>query len=291
MFEPGQRPRRQRVRGCSCLITTLLLLVVAGGLVWFELPPIRDLFHTGAPLTISVPTSSTLLIHNDARNNSELLPREAAHIHIHAGKSDNEVLIQATNIPTVGVSLINYRQNQDHTLTFIDIDRTYKGSIEITVPARTNIQLDSYENGADLAGLAGRLVLNTYKGNIHISRTTLTGPSFFSSYQGAIVADHVILKYASSFKSYRGDITFQGVLAPQGDHFFYTYNGAITLLLPVTSSFSVDAYTYKNQFITDFPGLRPNNRSLQGTIGHVPQAHLHLFTYQNTIKIQRSAEG
>lgn len=286
----SQQYPRSRARGCSCLVLTICVLVLSGGLAWFSLPPVRDLFHNGAPITISVPNSSTLFINNDARNGSLLLKRDAAHIHIHAGASDNKVLIRATNIPIIGESLISYHQNADPALTFIDVNRNYRGSIDIEVPVHTNIHLDSYENGVDIDGLTGRFVLNSYQGSIHVSHSTLSGPSLLTSYQGSIVADTVILKYASSFKSYQGDITFQGVPAPEGDHFFYTYNGAITLMLPATSSFSVDAYTYTNLFTTDFSGLQAGNRTLQGTIGQSPRTHLHLFTYQNAIKIQRSKE-
>lgn len=279
--------RRRRSGYGIGLVLVLVLIVSLGIAAWSGLLPVQNLLHNG-PITITTSNAPTLIISNDASNSNSLIQRDAAPIHIIGSSIRGRVIIQATNIPLIGFPLLSYRQTSDHAVTFLHVDYHYSGIIAITVPRDVSIRLDSYGNGAEISGVTGRLVFTTYTGNIHVSNSIFSGPSLLQSYKGSLNLENVALKYPGSFESYQGDITFQGELAPLGDYFLSTYQGAIVLKLPASSSFTVDASTYQHTVITDFPRLPSGQPELHGSVGSSPRASIHLYTYQNTITLQQS---
>lgn len=281
-------PVRRRA-GCRPWIVLFLIVVVLLGVgIWSGILPVLNLFHSSGPITLTTSAAPTLIISNNARNSNSLRQREAAPVRIVGGNTRGKIVIEATNIPLIGDSRIAYRQTQDHAVTFFTVDYRYQGSITITVPPESTIRLDSYENSADISGVTGRLVVTMYTGSIHLSNCILSGPSLLKSYKGTLSLEHVTLKSSSTFESYLGNITFQGELAPPWHYFFSTYQGAIVVKMPATSSFVVDASTYQHMITSDFPGLPSAQSQLQGNVGALPGAYLHLYTYQNTISLQRS---
>jgi hypothetical protein len=283
--QSGTSPTRSRRNsGCriGCLFLLVLIFSLLGLAIWRGFFPF---VHIG-PKSISVGNSPVILINNEAYNRNSLRRSDPAPVRIHAGSMPDVVKISASNIPFVGAFPISYRQSLDRLVTVIKVDSGYRGSIDITVPQGASIKYDSHESGIAIDGLTGRVAINVYKGHIHVSNCAFSGPSLLKSYQGELVLQGVTLKYASSFESYEGAISFHGSLAPQGQHFFSSYKGAVSLKLPGFSSFVVDAYSYADHITTDFSGLQRQERELHGSIGQNPRAHLYLSSYESGITLE-----
>jgi hypothetical protein len=295
---PYGRPRARRQRsGCLTVLSLLLLLIgLVGAASWIGwLPiPVRSWVHIG-PENISLAHSSTLYIRNKANQvSSSFRLHDPALVRIQGGNLDDTIQVSVANVWVIGDSHMIATRSADQSITYLTIDYYYKGTIDITVPTNINIIYESHESGIEVKGITGRLLINSYQGNIALSNSTLTGPSLLKGYNGNIAAQNVTLKAPCSFETYNGAVTFQGSLAPQGHHFFNSYKGAITLTLPSNAAFTVEAENYQNSINSDFPGLpsvRPGTSTtrLSGSVGKAPYSYLHLSTYQNSITLQKGA--
>ncbi len=121
---------------------------------------------------------------------------------------------------------------------------------DITVPARSSLELSTNAGKLIVQGIEGQIQLKTDAGTIEVSQTILQGWSLL--------------------KTNAGSITFSGTVAATGDYEMSTDLGSVKASLATTSSFFLDAHTDLGSVSTNLPLIQPQKNRLLGQIGRGP---------------------
>jgi hypothetical protein len=300
------RSSQQRINPWPWILLLLLICFILGGTgVGFLLYSTHSLNHTvptnnlssglpaditqtatvnKGPTTIAVGTHPTIVMDNSFGG-----------IHIHVGSASDKVIIQAidqNNSPITGS--IPYQQSSDgHTITINVGVEMNVSVIDVTVPAQTDLKLNTNGDDITVVGVSGQMSLTTNGGAITLSLDILNGLSTENTNGGSINANQVALRGQVSFKTNTDSITFNGTLDPKGSYRFETNTGAIDITLPLKSSFHLDVNTNTGTANTDFPGLQAifSNVSSSGDahadVGSRPRANVTLKTNTGSITLHK----
>lgn len=177
-------------------------------------------------------------------------------------------------------------------------------SVELEVPIGTVLELASTNGAVKITGRGGDTVVKTTNGSITVkeSRSRLrlhttngsiqveegTGPLELTTSNGSIkaTAEQAVLQAQST----NGGIDFRGTLADE-EQIFKTSNGRVTLTLPATAQFQLDAKTSNGKIRTDFTLTKKDasgKGQLRGEVGVAPACTIKIQTSNGSIDIKKS---
>ncbi len=261
-----ERRRRQNpLRGYLGCLTLLLCLVGISGLAsaLFGFPLI-----TG-PTVIQVSSHPTLIVESETYTDSVI---NKPVIRIHTGEQNGQILIQSHRLLGLPFGFAEkYWESSDHETVIYDYSSMPRatGIFDITVPAQTNLKIDTNSWGVQVEGMTGQMVLTSNGGDLTVTNCHLSAPSLFRDNSGAI--------------------SFQGSLEGNGAFQFNDNGGPITATLPQNANVHIDAVTNSGTMTSHVPQLRVqsnyNGFELHGNIGTTPDAGLTLSNNSGPIVI------
>jgi hypothetical protein len=235
MYNMATLPRRRRRNPLAGII---LLLIVLGGAGFF-------VYKAQTGNSISVDSGATLFI-------DECI----GFVHIHAGTSNNQVVLQGLGSTFVPSS---HAQDSD-TIIISGCD------LDITVPKSINININA--DAIEVFGVSGQMKLSTNGGSIILVQDTLQGKSELHNNGGPTV--------------------FQGSIASGASPTFDSNGGSLDISLPGDAAFHVKAEGNIDTFTTNFPDLATiDNHTLDASVGSSPQATLTLAVNGSSIILHK----
>jgi DUF4097 and DUF4098 domain-containing protein YvlB len=154
---------------------------------------------------------------------------------------------------------------------------------KIRVPDGATVYLRGSNGQVRVVGVEGGVDAKTSNGAINIkgasgavALATSNGPISCEATDAVVVADSV-----------NGPIEFRGSLAP-GHSSLHTSNGRVTVKLPSSQTFRIDAKTTNGRVSTDFDlnsGRSSRGKALSGTVGDDHQAEMKVRTSNGGIRI------
>lgn len=137
---------------------------------------------------------------------------------------------------------------------------------EITVPATAAVAVKDHKSRLEIAGLAGDLRLDTYKGEAKV--TGLTGALDLETYKGDVRVE------SSAAKEIRAE----------------TYKGEVTLILPKNADFDLDAELgrrgdLRSDFSLTSTVRRDHDRKMRAVVGR-GGPRVDLETYKGTFRLE-----
>jgi DUF4097 and DUF4098 domain-containing protein YvlB len=159
-------------------------------------------------------------------------------------------------------------------------------SATLKVPSGAVLELRSSNGTVTVLGQTGDVTINTSNGKISVDGSR--GQLKLDTSNGSIEAsaDQAVVNARTS----NGAITFKGALA-QGNHTLRTSNGKITLTLPASASFKLDAETSNGKVSSDFAVTRTGgsrDSELRGTVGDNPATSIELRTSNGGIELRKN---
>lgn len=279
----GQRTRR-RGRGCLGCLGSLVLLVVLFALISYGF---GLTFHWG-PTTIQVGSNPTLVVESVSNPHSQLF--------IHAGPTNGQIVIQPVRPLNFPFGLAErYWETNDQQTVIYDLGINASGTFDITVPAQTNLKVDTNNAALLVDGITGQMHLETNSGNLIVKNSTLLGPSLIRSNGGDLQATRDHLHGSVTFDNNSAGITFQGSLDPAGNYHFTCNGNPITLTLPQNTAVQVNASTNGGSINSTIPGARAQQSgsgfALQASLGTAPRAQLTLYNNGGSITLNEQGEA
>ncbi|HXL38100.1 MAG TPA: DUF4097 family beta strand repeat-containing protein, partial [Ktedonobacteraceae bacterium] len=218
-----QRPYRRRGRGpwIWIILAFIIISLMSGGWRSFNGPafdrnPVEQKQMMGKPIDYTVTGQATIVI-NDPNGNVTVIQ----------GKSNNDVIIQPINGNNFSGNPNDNQPvtSQDGNTINASVPDGQQGSgdLQVLVPQGSNLQLQTNSGNITVQGVDGQMTLTTNDGSIDTSNDVLSGSSTISTNSG--------------------DINFDGTFDTPGTTQFQTTNGEITVTVPSSSAFHVDAST------------------------------------------------
>lgn len=261
----GQQRRRAPGRGRLGCLATLLVLFLLGWLA----SALIGLSLVWGPTVIPVSSHPTLIVESDVYNNSVI---NKPVLHIHAGGPSGQIIIRPDRLLNIPFGFPErYQESSDHKTVIYDYDLPIDagGTFDITVPALTDLKVDTNSWGLQVEGVTGQMILTTNSGALTVSNCHLSGPSLLRSNGGAI--------------------TFQSTLDPGGIAQFDNNSGPITVNLPQSANVHLDAAATNGTITSNISqaSVQPSGSGaeLHTDLGAAPRAILSLFNNQGTITI------
>ena len=214
--------------------------------------------------TLSGNTPPTLNVNNDVGS-----------VHIQPGSSSNNVHVKVTKSGGNPNDIqIKYSQNGNTvtvTIKRINTNSTTKADADITVPNKSNLQV---QNGT---------------GDIAV--TGIEGKSSLTNGTGSIEATQVKLSSDSKLQTSTGSVNFSGSIGGSGNYQFQSNTGDVNVSLPSDASFHVNANTNTGDISSDFSDVAVERNivgaSASGNIGSTPSATITLTTNTGSIRLQK----
>jgi Putative adhesin len=229
-FRQPQYRRRGRGPWFWIICAIILISLMSGGLGFphtrFGNSPIEE-----KPIHYTVKGQPTIVI-NDT---------DGA-IHVVAGKSNNDVTIQAVRqnnfFGNPNDMQVKYDQNGNKISA--NVQESGPGSVDlnVTVPQGTNLQLKTDSGDINIDGVNGQMNLKTDSGNIHALNDTLSD--------------------SSSITTNSGDINFAGTIGTSGSYQFQTDSGSVNLNGLGASEFHLVASTNSGSINVPGVSVQPN---------------------------------
>jgi hypothetical protein len=168
-----------------------------------------------------------------------------ANVTVIEGQSNN-VIIQAVNGNSFPGNPNDIQQNISQNVNTINADIPNSQDLLVTVPTGTNLSLNAGSGTINVKGVDGQMTLVADDGTINASNDTLSG--------------------SSSLTTNSGEINFDGTISAGGNYQFITTSGTVTVALPTSPAFHVNATT--NSGSINIPGVQ-NNSSVTHATGNV----------------------
>jgi hypothetical protein len=213
--------------------------------------------------TVSENTPPKLIVNNDVGSVNVQPANNSDSIHVKVTKSGGN----SSDIQT------NY--NQDGNTVTITIKRTNansttKADADITVPAKSDLQLQNGTGDITVTGITGQMSLINGTGSIDATQVTLTSDSHLQASTGSV--------------SFNGSIG-------SGNYQFQSNTGNVAVSLPSNASFHVNANTDVGSITSDFSEVMTQQNvagaSASGSVGNAPSATITLTTNTGSIEIQK----
>ena len=213
--------------------------------------------------TLSGDTQPTLIVNNDVGS-----------IHVEPGSSSNNVHVKVKKSGGNPDDIkVNYSQNGNTvtvTIKRVNTSSTTKADADITVPNKSNLQLQNGTGDIEVTGIEGKLLLTNGTGSIN--------------------ATQVKLSSNSQLQTGTGSVNFSGSI-DGGNYQFQSNTGDVEVSLPSDASFHVNANTDTGSISSDFSGVAIERNivgaSASGTIGSTPSATITLTTNTGSIHLQK----
>lgn len=263
---------RRRIWPWIVFIVVLLVVVVSGGTFFLV---VSQGYHLGtaSPATqrYAVSTNPTIVLKNDTGS-----------IHVQAGASSTDVIIQVTRHPSWWGNAddmnVTYAQDTASNTVAVTVERpgniaafgSSSVDFDLTVPGTADLQLKTNTGSIDVSGVSGQQVLTSNTGSVHVSGGTLSGNS--------------------QLLTNTGSVSFTGSMDRTGTYRLQTNTGSINVTIPGTSIFHVDASTDTGTINTSFPTVVVVRRQFTGAeahsdVGGVPHAIITLTTNTGSINL------
>ncbi len=260
-----QRRRRNRGRGCLGCFATLLLIVLVGWLV----SSLAGLPLVWGPTVVQVGPHPTLIIESQVYDQSVI---NKPLLHIYAGGQNGQIRIQPVRPLGIPFGLPElYQESSDHETVIYDYNLSgdQAGTFDITVPALTDLKVDTNSWNVLVEGVTGQMVLTSNSGSLTVNNCQFTGPSLLRDNNGAI--------------------TFQGTLDPHGTTRFDDNGGPILVKLAQSANVHLDAITNAGSITSTLPQTRVQSSvsgfELHADMGTAPRATLTLSNNQGNITL------
>lgn len=254
-----ERPRRRRTGRIAILIVLIILLVGGLGITIRMLNP--------TPVSTSTETRT---FHLSTGTQPTLIVSDTnGFVHVYPG-AENAVTIMTTKVGDgFGASPDNFKVSYSQSGNIItiqvsndsihpfDFSTASQADLDVTVPARSDLKLDTNSGEISVAGIQGKMTL--------------------TSNSGSLQATDVSLKSASLLSTNSGSITMRGSIGTLGRYMFQANSGAVDVILPRTASFHANLTSNSGTITNDFPiaparGSDPTGRAVSGDVGSSPQA-------------------
>ena len=213
--------------------------------------------------TVSENTPPKLIVNNDVGSVNVQPANNSNSIHVKVTKSGGK----PSDIQT------NYNQSGDTvtiTIKRTDANSTTKADADITVPAKSDLQLQNGTGDITVTGITGQMSLINGTGSIDATQVTLTSDSHLQASTGSV--------------SFNGSIG-------SGNYQFQSNTGNVAVSLPSNASFHVNANTDVGSITSDFSEVMTQQNvagaSASGSVGNAPSATITLTTNTGSIEIQK----
>ena len=239
-----QRPYSRRGRGpwFWIILAFIIFSLIGGGSRFgrsfgsgdgpgFNQGPINQAQVMGQPIDYSVNGLATVVI-NDMN----------ADVTVVEGQS-NTVIIQAVNGNSFPGNPNDIQQSISQNGNSINAEIQNSQDLLVSVPSGTNLSLNTGSGTINVKGVAGQMTLVADDGTINASDDTLSG--------------------SSSLTTNSGDINFDGTISAGGNYQFITTSGTVTVALPTSPAFHIDATT--NSGSINIPGVQNNSSGTHAT--------------------------
>jgi hypothetical protein len=231
----------------------------------------------------------------------------AGRIEVTAG-SDNVISVRAE---LRDIRRINYEAVQSGNEVIVTAEKigkwwfpagNTKADIYVTVPANTELRLETTDGAIEIRGTMaggildtsnGAIVLRDVKGDFDASTTngavdidTIDGTALIKTSNGRVTVQEA--RGAFNLKTTNGNVTFSGELTPGGSSRLVTTNGRIEVELTGTPSIKIDASTTNGEIKhPDVPILTTKAKTdhVVGTIG-AGEAELYIQTTNGDVNIK-----
>lgn len=254
-----ERPRRRRTGRIAILIALIILLVGGLGITIRLLnpTPVRITTETRT-FNLSAGTQPTLVVSD---NNG--------FVRVHPGAGNTMAVLATKKGDGFGASpddfKVSYSQS-GNTITIqvsndsihpFDFSTASQADLDVTVPARSDLKLDTNSGEISVAGIQGKMTL--------------------TSNSGSLQATDVSLKSVSLLSTNSGSITMRGSIDTVGRYTFQANSGGVDVILPRHTSFHADLTSNSGNITNDFPIASAHQsgstgRTVSGDVGSSPQA-------------------
>jgi len=208
------------------------------------------------------------------------------------------------------------------------IDRVYGSDLEIRVPIRASLEIDSLSSSVQIVGVLGEITINTVRGRVKVDGTPRelsveTGSGDIIVEVGSATQEIDLISGSGSVEltahesevsvetvggnitvvgrglrdtsldSTAGSIRFTGDLVGVNDYDFETFNGNIMVVVPADVSATFDVSTFAGGIENDF-GFEPRS-SERGKTGKRLEfevgdgaADVYIKTFNGSVEIRKS---
>ncbi len=281
--------RTQRARrGCfprpGCLVTLAILLVLAIG----SYTTFAHSWPIFGPTSITVAAHPTLVI--ESQRYEEV---DQPAIRVHAGSDAHTMIFQVMSPGNISLpwnfGISNIQQNSDSSVIVLGDDPVYGRTFDVTVPADTDVRIYSDSASINLSGLTGQVDVNSNNASITLTDCHVQGTSLLHSNSGAITVTQSTLAGSVALSNNDGPITFNSAIDSTGSYVFENNQGSISVTLPQSASFHVDAKTNGGSISTNYAAIHVQNNEAHASVGNAPQAVVTLTTNNGTITLNKGA--
>lgn len=166
------------------------------------------------------------------------------------------------------------------------VNKSVSVSLDITVPGRTNLELETHNGAVVIADITGDVRATTHNGKVTTER--VIGSTVLETHNGSISCRQT--SGDAKLKTHNGSVkAFYAESAPPvSDISIVTSNGSIELQAPPDLSAQIEASTHNGSINTDLPITligKVSKSRLAGTIGS-GEGRLHLETHNGSIRIR-----
>ncbi len=214
--------------------------------------------------TVSGNTPPKLIVNNDVGSVNVQPANNSDSIHVKVTKSGGK----SSDIQT------NYDQSGNTvtiTIKRTNANSTTKADADITVPTKSDLQLQNGTGDITVTGITGQMSLINGTGSIDATQITLTNDSHLQ---------------AST-----GNVSFKGSIIDSGNYQFQSNTGNVAVSLPSNASFHVNANTDVGSITSDFSEVMTQQNiagaSASGSVGNAPSATITLTTNTGSIELQK----
>jgi hypothetical protein len=213
--------------------------------------------------TLSASTPSKLIVNNDVGSVDVQPANNSNSIHVKVTKSQGNPSDIQTNYSQSGNTVTI-------TIKRIDTNSTAKADAEITLPTKSDLQLQNGTGDIGVTGIEGQMLLTDGTGSIKATQVKLTSNS--------------------QLQTGTGNVNFSGSIG-SGNYQFQSSTGNVDVSLPSNASFRVNATTSVGNIASDFSSVQVQQNmvgaSASGNVGSAPSATITLTTATGSIDLKQ----
>ena len=152
---------------------------------------------------------------------------------------------------------------------------------EVSVPAKTSVQVDTSNGEASVAGIDGEIDLSVSRGGIRV--VDVSGSLVARAERTDIVVERANIE--TDIEAQIGDITFSGRLVGS-EHRIHASNGGVDLRIPADSEIRINAEAVTGRIETDLPLYGDTEGREWSAVLNAPTTYADLRTVNGWIRIE-----
>ncbi|HZS79294.1 MAG TPA: DUF4097 family beta strand repeat-containing protein [Ktedonobacteraceae bacterium] len=271
-----KKPERRRAGRIVMfvVIAWILSLLLVGGLVFvvrlLNPTPVRTITETRI-FNLAAGMQPTLIVTNDQ-----------GFVHVHAG-TGNTITVTTTKVgDSYGASPDDFKvsyiqhgntiiiQVNNDSIHLFDFSNSSQADLDVTVPARSDLQLETDSGDITANGINGKMTLTSNSGSLQATEDSLDS--------------------GSRLTTDSGNITMRGSIGATGNYLFQSNSGTIDVTLPASTSFHARLASNSGSITNEFPlanAHQPgsNDRTVIGDVGVSPQATLTMQSDSGSLNL------